>query len=641
MTGWDNQDSVYYHKPGPFKDLILSLANRSSLVSDALQGFREVKCLSNRFKKMTVEELRQKPEQIEELYNSLRNGMQPQSKLALPYTSMAERGQELIDNIAGLYNVNKHKAKYRIIKGHYDDGTLNYHYVFEIAAAPYNDPSIEDGGHFDFIGSINSSPSTDDGHGYFQGGGYVWTDKKRKPRTASSISEILYKCGFDDSLATSKQKAPCVFIANLISPVIDWLGGYGKSRIDLRPFADDIAKATSSVAYQMPSFHGSGGYSRYDKDWLNSFEKRNSIKDYLIELLHERRQEVNVNPDLKRTNRWTQSTVWYRLRPTLLENDVEIKSGSRQYVTGMINDICKEEFGVSREVLGIIASARAVLYFDGRWESVDMDIVEQLAERGTDIIFVEKKGIVELLTSYADEYGIALVNTSGRLTEYGKDLIEGANRSGANVAILTDYDALGIQIAEGARIQIPRIGVDKETLEYFQLPAKDVEEEYKPNDNAIGPVIEWTSTGLERYRYIDAEYLDTKPIEIDSIVAAVGGERFWGYIIHKLKKLFPGGRNYNRVISKPRIESLYPAPVQDFLFYLEDFTSKRISDEWTRIQSSLKNVKGLLKVDDKKEEINKKLETLVAENNGMRVIVSKIIKLMKSGGLPDVKPLDK
>jgi hypothetical protein len=71
-------------------------------------------------------------------------------------------------------------------------------------------------------------------------------------------------------------------------------------------------------------------------------------------------------------------------------------------------------------------SARAVLYFEVRWKSVDMDIVEQLAERGSDIIFVEKNGIVEVQVSYADEYGIALVNRFGRLTEYGKDLIEGA-----------------------------------------------------------------------------------------------------------------------------------------------------------------------------------------------------------------------
>lgn len=241
-----------------------------------------------------------------------------------------------------------------------------------------------------------------------------------------------------------------------------------------------------------------------------------------------------------------------------------------------------------------------------------------------------------MLASYADEYGIALVNTSGRLTEYGKDLIEAANRSGANVAILTDYDALGIQIAEGARIQIPRIGVDKETLEYFQLPAKDVEEEYEPNDNAIRPVIDRTSTGLERYKYIDAEYLETKRIEIDSVVAAVGGERLWGYIMYKLKKLFPGGRNYNRVISKPNNESLYPTPVRNFLLYLEDSTSKMISGEWTKIQSSLKRVSDLLKVDDKNTQIKKKLKTVVANNNSMKSIVSKLTELMESGGLPDV-----
>jgi hypothetical protein len=64
---------------------------------------------------------------------------------------------------------------------------------------------------------------------------------------------------------------------------------------------------------------------------------------------------------------------------------------------------------VPREALGIIASARAVMYYAGRSQRVHLDMVKELAKNGTDIIFVEKECIVDVLTSYADEYGIALV----------------------------------------------------------------------------------------------------------------------------------------------------------------------------------------------------------------------------------------
>jgi uncharacterized protein DUF2399 len=165
---------------------------------------------------------------------------------------------------------------------------------------------------------------------------------------------------------------------------------------------------------------------------------------------------------------------------------------------------------VISELIRLIASARAVMYYAGRSQRVHLDMVKELAKNGTDIIFVEKEGIVDVLTSYADEYGIALVNTQGRLTEYGKDLIEAAKKAGANVAILTDYDALGIQIAEGSRIQIPRIGIDRDTIGYFQqhgyeqLSENDVEEEYKPNSNAIDPVVLLANSDAQRYRYIQA-----------------------------------------------------------------------------------------------------------------------------------------
>jgi hypothetical protein len=49
-----------------------------------------------------------------------------------------------------------------------------------------------------------------------------------------------------------------------VCPVFDRLGGAGKTSIDLRPFENDIAKAVSSLAYKMPTFHGCIEYIDYD-----------------------------------------------------------------------------------------------------------------------------------------------------------------------------------------------------------------------------------------------------------------------------------------------------------------------------------------------------------------------------------------
>jgi hypothetical protein len=56
-------------------------------------------------------------------------------------------------------------------------------------------------------------------------------------------------------------------------------------------------------------------------------------------------------------------------------------------------------------------------------------------------------GIVEIFTEHADKYGIAIVNTQGLLTEYGKDLMKEAQKQGGHVAILSDYDDHGLLMA--------------------------------------------------------------------------------------------------------------------------------------------------------------------------------------------------
>jgi hypothetical protein len=173
---------------------------------------------------------------------------------------------------------------------------------------------------------------------------------------------------------------------------------------------------------------------------------------------------------MAKLQRWTRSTVWYLFQPIMEKAHIEVE---RDTITGYINELCKDA-GITRESLGIFAGARAELYFGGTWNSVSFGSITELAEKGTDIVCIEKKGVPEVLTEYADKYGIALLNSRGHLTEYGKDLMDAARRSGALVVIIVDYDLPGIKIASETPVNMPCIGVNDETLKYFHLAREEV-----------------------------------------------------------------------------------------------------------------------------------------------------------------------
>ncbi|MGC1929372.1 MAG: hypothetical protein WA667_10395 [Candidatus Nitrosopolaris sp.] len=69
---------------------------------------------------------------------------------------------------------------------------------------------------------------------------------------------------------------------------------------------------------------------------------------------------IEENPNLKHTDRWTQSTVYYRLRPILIAKCINV---SRRYVTSQMRKVCEEKLGKKREELVIIAADMAQLYF--------------------------------------------------------------------------------------------------------------------------------------------------------------------------------------------------------------------------------------------------------------------------------------
>jgi hypothetical protein len=71
---------------------------------------------------------------------------------------------------------------------------------------------------------------------------------------------------------------------------------------------------------------------------------------------------------------------------------------------------------------------------------------------------------------------------------------------------------------------------------YPHLIEEELLEEYTPENRKI-------------WKYDD--YLHTHRKELDSIVAAVGAEALWKYIVHRLEEVFPEPRDYTNVIDEP------------------------------------------------------------------------------------------
>ena len=518
--------SLWDYKKGGFRQLINTISDKSVPVPYALAKFREVDQLPRKFKQMKVEDVSANPNLILELWNSRIN--MPAEKEYRLGCKKAYREKQLIDSLAESYPIDTRLAKSKVILGRYSDEERTFCYAFEVAIAPRTNLGRNHAGQIEIIDSVNNNTSSNGGGSYFSDGGYRWEGRKRDYFTgdrerlyASSIRNILSECGFVTSGNYSKRRKPCVVFINLRCRCIEWLGAKGKTQINTDPFAADIAKTVSKLAYQMPSYHGEGNSGSVYHDPTITYRHPNQVaREWLREFLKDRYEKVRADPSLKTRDRLTQSGVFYRIRRLMKNANPPFEpptdwETTRTGLTGSIRDVCKELWGdrVTREDLGIVASARAIMLYDGQSYPVDVDSIKRLANKGIGIIIIEKSGIADVLAPFAEQYHIALVHTQGRFTEYGKELVEEIKEVGSIVWTLTDYDADGVDIATETRTPTPRIGIDQSTVEWlhengYDIEISEVEEEYRPR---VEP---------------DDEYLKTHRIELDSIVEKVGPRPF-------------------------------------------------------------------------------------------------------------------
>jgi hypothetical protein len=245
---------------------------------------------------------------------------------------------------------------------------------------------------------------------------YVWITSGGKQQQAVTVNEILKQYGYSVTTEKSK-KPPSIIIVNLISPRFNY-EGYNK-RIRLIPFANTIAATTYKICSESPPNIG--------------YNDPETTGRWLQDILSDRLRKVEKDPDLKRSDRWTQSTVFYRLRKKLM--DIGTISVTRKYITSEIKKVCLQKFRKTREEFGIFAADRAQMYFKGHSYDVGIDDLTLLMKKGTDLLVIEKEGVAEVLAPFAEAYGIALLNTRGFLTDYAKRLSE---LTESNIAMLTD-----------------------------------------------------------------------------------------------------------------------------------------------------------------------------------------------------------
>jgi hypothetical protein len=315
------RDSAWYFKRSEFKEFISAIDDKSETIEETgIRDFREFPILPKETRKKTVREIAASPQLIQQLYEELRDTskMAAPTKFKLPYKKAAHE-LELKQNLAQHYDIDKERAHAKVVTGHYDGDGIVFPYAIETVIAPVKEWRAKGikPGYIKFIGYINDSPAIDGGEKYFSDGNYVWYNKKGELNTATSGKEILQKCGFDTGdFYDSKKRFPCIFLINLLTPIPGWLGAAGKTHINLKPYAKDIADTISNLAYKMPTCHGLGLGRDYYPTGGTKDESQIAL-EYLRDFLKKRKAAVEANQYLKIIDRITQSGVWYRIRPEM------------------------------------------------------------------------------------------------------------------------------------------------------------------------------------------------------------------------------------------------------------------------------------------------------------------------------------
>lgn len=327
----------------------------------------------------------------------------------------------------------------------------------------------------------------------------------------------------------------------------------------------------------------------------------------------------------------------------------------RNKIHTYVKDYCDSR-GIKRHEIGIFTADRALLAYRGALHSVGFDQIIGLAELGTDIICIEKKNVVDRLARFTSNFGIALVQSQGFMSEYGQMLVQVAKHHGANVAILTDFDDSGVLLGYQLKGTV-RFGIDPDTIneinniiseqkqseinsinisislleeEYKRSKEnpREIDDEkqnhwkqlkdladgwYKDKDDKQHYSIKGDSHMENYYNYLNKEiypdgvgsesyieYLKTRRIELDSLMTFVQTDVFWIWLRNKILQVFPK-RDHNRAIDIPSF--VYTTTMNEFIDKLQIFLSKKLESQRIQTRLNLKKENNLIDLNKKEKKI--------------------------------------
>jgi hypothetical protein len=587
-----NLSSPHFYDLSEFRQFIYELnAEDQTFYDIALKTFRGANNLPrNDLTLTTIGQLKKSPAKIQKIFNIIHEkipSISPEIGLPsmIPFNTSKKFRKTALQSRLAKIGISCDRIKYKQEYGYYefDNGVVKYPYFFETFIG-----HVESGvtKNLTVVQSINCKVSDDI---LVYGGPYSYETGSNKWRyKANSIFDIFEHYGYSHNEKKCKKRNNIILI-NLISPRVNYQS-HGKSRIDHTPFAKVIAATVVNTCRGGNDING----------------KVDQIVG-LRQVLRSRRIEylAKQDPLEKKKRQATQSDVFYATRKLLISDygytDKEI---NRKYITESIRKECAK-LGVTREEIGIIAADRAQLYFNGKWYDVGLDEMETLIEYGTDMVIIEKEGVIIQISSFSDGKRIALLNTRGFLVDYASRFAKLANERGCNIAIIVDWDASGLLMYLKVKKLIPslkRIGVDFKTVKDLGLRLGDVEEKYEGSKNKHFDALKHeldealedakgnkTKEEITEFRYLQSQldYLKEKRIEINSIIAQLkDNEKFYGWIEDELRDAFQY-RIFTRSSEIP--EYVKPTILQELDDAAEEIGKEALKPHIVKLQVKLDN----------------------------------------------------
>jgi len=583
FTRYVDKTSIRWYDFESFRALVTDAARGPETLNKFLQHFHGVKSataslITNALNITDLARLVEDESHIHHLYDLLKTyGTAPKP------SELGHIGKDDMEKYMKKYTQEFVKFDYAIAADTIVESDYEIPYVIEVGVAK------KVCGELKLIWGINHSPCLEEPIGSFDDLG------------ETNIYEIFRKRDIDRDTSVT-------IVIHIISPLIEYTDT-AKGKVSPRLFGAALAQCLNEAL---------ASYERYKR----RRSKKSAATEWLEKWLQQRHERLKAGEDLSK-EMITRNTLWYLMRKEVGYADIE-----RDTFLDNINNLCKDLGGGDekyREMLGIYAAERGKLYFRGRQRYIGYDSYKFLAEKGCDILLIEKEGIAEMLAPHATDYGVAIVNSRGFATHYIRYLFEEASKTGtqptANLFTLTDYDDSGIAMAKKIPNAI-RIGLDQQMLDVLKIKKDDVAEDYtkqpekRPHFNQL--------TEEEKKQVKD------KRVELDSLMAYATPQQIWAYLKDKMSEL-QRVRDLTRSmqICEPPIPGETKECLESIQKRIQVLGASMLEAEKSRYSERAQPIQNVRKIE---EDIMSRVESKLREEQEVKSITAKLKQITERLG---------